>query len=119
MPGKIRVKITPKTVFLTPTGNGNFTAGNKPATGAFPVVTGIELSLEQNNGGTMPLTQGQKANVQLELLSRQRNTSNANAPYTLCGTLAGEIVLQGSPAAPILTAKRPDPVNTGQVITNF
>jgi hypothetical protein len=119
MPGKIRVKITPKTVFLTPAGNGNFKTGNKPANDAFPVVTGIELSLEQNNGGTMPLAQGQKANATLELLSRVRNTTNTNAPYSSCGILSGELVLRGSPAAPVLTAKQTDPNNANQVITNF
>lgn len=120
MAGKVRVKLTPQVVFLTPSGTGNFTSGSQPARNAFRVVTSIQISLEQNNGGTMPVQLQHPSPAQIELLARLKS-ANPNAPYTLCGTLgvnAGKLALLSTGVQ--FSAKRPDPTpNSTLQITDY
>lgn len=120
MAGKVRVKLTPKSVFLKPSGNGSFTTGSQPSAGAFRVVTSVEISLAQNNGGTMPVVLGAPQPARLELLARIK-TNNPSAPFTLCGTLGlskGDLRLLTTGVR--FSAKRPDPTpNSTLQIADF
>jgi hypothetical protein len=121
MPGKIRVKLTPKAVFLKPSGNGNFTTGSQASAGAFRVVTSVEIALTKLNGGSMPnFIPGTPKPAKLELLARIK-TNIPNAPFTLCGTIGattGQMRLLTSGNVQ-LSAKKPDPHNSNLVITDF
>jgi hypothetical protein len=96
MADKIRVNMNPTTLFLTPSGNGNFRSSNATSRGAFPVVTGVQLSLDQRNAGTMPVVLGSPKPAVIELWARLKDPNNATAAYTLCGKLgatAGKLSL--------------------------
>jgi hypothetical protein len=118
MAGKVRVKLEPKVVFLKPSGTGTFTSSAQLVPGSFRVVTRVELSLGQNNGGTMPVVLGTPQPAQIELLARIK--TNNPGPFTLCGTLGastGRLRLLTTGVR--FTAKRPDPQNSSLVITDF
>lgn len=119
MAGKVRVKLTPKAVFLKPSGTGSFTSGSQASAGAFRVVTSVEISLAQNNGGSMPVVLGAPQPARIELLARIK-TNNPNSPFTLCGTLGantGRLRLLTTGVQ--FSAKRPNPQNSSLVITDF
>jgi hypothetical protein len=119
MAGKVRVKLTPKAVFLKPSGNGNFATGSQASAGAFRVVTSVEISLSQNNGGNMPVVLGSPQPARIELLARIK-TNNPNGAFTLCGTLGantGKLRLLTTGVQ--FSGKRPDPQNSSLQITDF
>ena len=120
MPDRIRVKLTPTTVHLTPTGTGTFTSAAKPGKGSFPVVVGLKVSLEDRGAGIMPppLLANLRPSATLEIFARQR-VQNPAAPYTLCGTFNGTMSLQGTARTPTLVAKRPDPSGSGTLVPDF
>lgn len=119
MAGKVRVKLEPKVVFLKPSGTGTFTSSAQLVPGSFRVVTKVELSLGQNNGGTMPVVLGSPQPARIELLARIK-TNNPSNPFTLCGTLGantGRLRLLTTGVQ--FSAKRPNPQNSSLVITDF
>ncbi len=120
MPDRIRVKLTTTTVHLTPTGTGTFTSAARPGKGSFPVVVGVNVSLEDRGAGVMPpgMVANTRPRARLELLARQRANDPA-APYTLCGTFNGTIALTGAARTPLMVAKKPGTAVGQAFVTDF